>query len=84
MLDDLARRGVNEVHTECGAGLAGALIREGHADQIVLYLAPHLLGSAARGGFDLGEIREMAARCDVTIRDNRQVGDDIRLILSLE
>ncbi len=84
MLDDLARRGVNEVHTECGAGLAGALVREGHADQIVLYLAPHLLGNAARGGFDLGEIREMAARRDVTIRDNRQVGDDIRLTLSLE
>ncbi len=84
MLDDLARRGVNELHTECGAGLAGALVGEGHADQIVLYLAPHLLGSAARGGFDLGEIREMAARRDVTIRDNRQVGDDLRLILSLE
>ena len=84
MLDDLARRGVNEVHTECGAVLAGALIRECHADQIVLYFAPHLLGSAARGGFDLGEIRDMAARRDVGILDNRQVGDDIRLTLSVE
>ncbi len=84
MLDDLARRGVNELHTECGAKLAGALVREGHADQIVLYLAPHLLGSAARGGFDLGEIGEMAARRDVRILDNRQVGDDIRLTLSVE
>ncbi len=84
LFDDLARRGVNEVHTECGAGLAGALIREGHADQIVLYLAPHLLGSGARDAFDLGEIREMAARRNVTILDNRQVGDDMRLILSLE
>jgi len=83
MLQDLATRGINEVHTECGSQLAGALVKKGLADQILLYLAPHLLGSQARGGFDLGEITAMEQRITCSIRDLRQVGDDLRLTLDI-
>ena len=83
MLQDMAKRGINQVHTECGPGLAGELINQQLADQIVLYLAPHLLGSDARGGFDLGELTAMEQRKTCTIRDTRQIGDDLRLTLSV-
>ena len=83
MLQDLARRGINLVHTECGQGLAGALIDQQLADELQLYLAPHLLGSASRGLFDLGEITAMEQRKTCSMRDIRQVGDDLRLTLSL-
>ena len=83
MLEDLAKRGINEVHTECGQRLAGALLREKLADQVVLYLAPKLLGSAARGVFDIGEITDMDERIDCSVRDLRQLGEDLRLTLAL-
>ena len=84
MLRDLASRGINEVHTECGQTLAGALITERLADRIMLYMAPHLMGSGARGSFDLGEISTMAQRKTCRICDIRQVGEDLRLTLDLE
>jgi len=83
MLRDMAQCGINQVHTECGQRLAGELLRRKLADQIVLYLAPYLLGSAARGGFDLGELTAMDQRKTCTIRDTRQIGDDLRLTLSV-
>jgi diaminohydroxyphosphoribosylaminopyrimidine deaminase/5-amino-6-(5-phosphoribosylamino)uracil reductase len=84
MLRDMAARGLNEVHSECGPGLAGALIRQRLADRILLYLAPHLLGDRARGGFDLGELTAMEQRQDCRICDIRQVGEDLRLTLDLD
>jgi diaminohydroxyphosphoribosylaminopyrimidine deaminase/5-amino-6-(5-phosphoribosylamino)uracil reductase len=83
-LQDLAQRGINDVHVECGQRLAGALVAQGLADEIVLYLAPHLLGSAARGAFDLGEFTDMEQRVSCSIRDLRQVGDDLRLRLNID
>jgi len=83
MLQDLARRGINDLHTECGQRLAGALLSQGLADQVVLYLAPHLLGSEARGLFDLGELTDMGQRKNCSIRDIRQFGEDLRLTLSV-
>ncbi|MCP4983278.1 MAG: bifunctional diaminohydroxyphosphoribosylaminopyrimidine deaminase/5-amino-6-(5-phosphoribosylamino)uracil reductase RibD [Gammaproteobacteria bacterium] len=83
MLQDLARCGINEVHSECGQHLAGALINQQLVDQVILYLAPHLLGSQARGGFELGEFTAMEQRKTCTMRDVRQVGDDLRLTLSV-
>ena len=83
LMRDLADRGINEVHTECGQRLAGALLSQQLVDQVVLYLAPHLLGSQARGGFDLGELTDMEQRKSCSIRDIRQVGDDLRLTLNV-
>ena len=84
MLRDLARREINEVHTECGSTLAGALVRQGLADQILWYQATHLLGDQAQGAFDLGAIETMSERKSCKLEDWRQVGDDLRLTLRLE
>ena len=83
LMRDLADRGINEVHTECGQRLAGALLSQQLVDQVVLYLAPHLLGSKARGVFDIGELTDMEQRQTCSIRDIRQVGDDLRLTLNV-
>lgn len=84
VMRDLARRGINEVLSECGPRLAGALLTKGLADRALLYMAPHLLGSAARGVFDLGELTDMAERKGCRICDIRQIGEDLRLSLDFE
>ncbi len=83
LLEDLAARAINEVLTECGPGLAGALLRAGLVDRILLYLAPHLLGDRGRGLFDLGELTAMEQRLECEITDLRQIGPDLRLTLNL-
>jgi diaminohydroxyphosphoribosylaminopyrimidine deaminase/5-amino-6-(5-phosphoribosylamino)uracil reductase len=84
LMQDLAQREINDLHSECGQRLAGALIKQQLADQLILYLAPHLLGSAARGGFDLGELTAMEQRKTCSMRDIRQFGEDLRLTLSID
>jgi diaminohydroxyphosphoribosylaminopyrimidine deaminase/5-amino-6-(5-phosphoribosylamino)uracil reductase len=81
LMQVLAARGINEVHTECGQSLAGALIDQQLADQIIIYMAPHLLGSKARGAFELSEITDMGQRKTCNLSDIRQFGEDLRLTL---
>ena len=49
MLEELARRGVNELHVEAGFRLNGSLVREGCVDEFLIYLNPSLLGDEAQG-----------------------------------
>ena len=53
MLEELARRGVNELHVEAGFRLNGSLVREGCVDEFLIYLNPSLLGDEAQGMVDL-------------------------------
>jgi diaminohydroxyphosphoribosylaminopyrimidine deaminase / 5-amino-6-(5-phosphoribosylamino)uracil reductase len=80
LLEELARRGINEVHAEAGFKLNGSLLREGLVDEVLLYLAPCLIGHAASGLFNLPELSSLAGQQKLKIRDLRQVGDDIRII----
>jgi diaminohydroxyphosphoribosylaminopyrimidine deaminase/5-amino-6-(5-phosphoribosylamino)uracil reductase len=80
MLAELGRRELNEVHIEAGFKLNGSLLKAGVVDELVIYLAPCLLGDAARGLFDLPALGNLAQRRSLTIRDVRQVGDDLRII----
>ncbi|WP_035384888.1 bifunctional diaminohydroxyphosphoribosylaminopyrimidine deaminase/5-amino-6-(5-phosphoribosylamino)uracil reductase RibD [Ferriphaselus sp. R-1] len=80
MLRDLAQRGINEVLVEAGATLNGALLRGGCVDELILYLAPQLLGDAARGLAALGELTALDQRVTLVWRDVRQVGGDLRLV----
>ena len=75
----LAERGVNEVHTECGPKLSGALLESGLVDEVVVYLAPALLGDAARGMFTLPEIAAMRDRIGLDITSVERVGADLRI-----
>lgn len=71
----------NELLIECGATLAGAALSAGLVDELVLYMAPTLLGSAARPLFDL-PLEQMAQQYRLQLIDTRQLGDDLRLTLS--
>ncbi|MBI2296110.1 MAG: bifunctional diaminohydroxyphosphoribosylaminopyrimidine deaminase/5-amino-6-(5-phosphoribosylamino)uracil reductase RibD [Betaproteobacteria bacterium] len=77
---ELARREVNEVHVEGGYRLNGSLLREGLVDELVAYLAPSLIGDAARGMFDLPELEDLSGRRELRIHDLCMIGTDIRVI----
>lgn len=78
---EFGRQGINEVHVEAGATLNGALLAAGLVDEWISYIAPVAMGHAARGLFDMPELREMADRRRFNLHDLRQMGDDLRLRL---
>jgi len=79
VLSDLAKRGINEVLVESGKTLNGALLKAGLVDELVLYLAPQLLGDVARGLADVGELTQLEQRVELAWQDVRHVGNDIRI-----
>ena len=80
VLRDLAAQGCNEVLVEAGSKLNGALLKAGLVDELVLYLAPQLLGDMARGMARLGELVSMDQRIELEWNDVRQVGKDLRIM----
>ena len=82
MLLDLAGREVNEVHVEAGSVLCGSLLKEKLVDEIVIYMAPMIMGSDAKGLFSLPEITEMKDKINLSINDIRKVGNDMRITIS--
>ena len=74
----LAEREVNELHVEAGPVLCGALMRAGLVDELVIYMAAHLMGSNARGLVELG-LETMDERIALEIEDIRAVGRDWRI-----
>ncbi len=83
LLEELGRRGINEVHVEAGFKLNGSLLREGLVDELLLYLAPCLIGHDASGLFNLPELASLDGKHRLQVRDLRQIGEDIRLIARL-
>ncbi|MFZ6772643.1 bifunctional diaminohydroxyphosphoribosylaminopyrimidine deaminase/5-amino-6-(5-phosphoribosylamino)uracil reductase RibD [Undibacterium sp. SXout7W] len=79
LLQELGRRQMNEVHVEAGAKLAGALITNHCADELIIYLAPKLLGAGA-GLLDLPELQVVDDARRLSVRELSQVGDDIRIL----
>jgi len=80
LLLELARRECNNVMVEAGAGLAGAFVAEGLLDELVCYWAPKLFGSDARPMFEL-PIQTIDAHLALSVKDIRQIGEDIRITL---
>ena len=77
----LAGRGCNEVHVEAGPTLCGALFMAGLVDELLLYVAPVLLGDRARSLLQLPTLTDMAERWQLRPVEQRQVGNDWRLRL---
>lgn len=73
--------GLNEVWTECGPTLAGALLDRGLVDEMVLYLAPKLLGSTARPLVEIATPARLAEAMTWQVHDLQQIGPDIRIML---
>ena len=80
LLHELARRGLNEVHVEAGSRLNGALLAAGLVDEVLLYLAPCLLGDTAQGLFALPALESLAGKHRLAIREVKQFGDDLRVL----
>jgi len=83
IFEDLAKREINEIHTEAGAKVCGSLIQAGLANELLLYMAPHLLGCDAMGAFHLPALRSMQDKIALKIEDMRAIGDDWRIIAAL-
>lgn len=81
MLEDLALREINEVHVEAGATLCASLVEEQLADELLLYIAPHVLGNDARGLFAMAGLTTMADRLEFEFREVQQIGSDLRVLL---
>ena len=80
MAQELGIRGYNEILIEAGAKLNGSLLRANLVDELLIYLAPHLLGDNARGMFGLPELTTLSERRELAIKEVRQIGGDIRII----
>ncbi|WP_460536371.1 bifunctional diaminohydroxyphosphoribosylaminopyrimidine deaminase/5-amino-6-(5-phosphoribosylamino)uracil reductase RibD [Chitinimonas naiadis] len=79
-LQELARRGINEVTVESGARLNGAWLQSGLVDEVLLYQAPVLLGGAARDLADFS-LERLSDKLAPKVLDVRQVGADTRYTL---
>lgn len=79
MLRALASRGVNELLIESGATLAGSALQAGLVDELIVYMAPNLMGDAARGLVRLPGLERLAERVELQFRDVRRVGEDLRI-----
>ena len=79
VLDHLAARHVNELHVEAGARLNGALLQTGRVDELLLYLAPTLLG-AGRGMATLGPFTSLAQGLAFDFHEAAKVGTDLRIL----
>ncbi len=80
----LGKRQVNSIWVEAGAELSGALLQAGVVDEIVLYIAPKLLGNDARGLFALPGLEKLADAPSLRFSEIRPVGPDLCLRLTLQ
>jgi diaminohydroxyphosphoribosylaminopyrimidine deaminase/5-amino-6-(5-phosphoribosylamino)uracil reductase len=79
MLRDLADHEINELHVEAGAALNGALLAAGLVDEIVLYLAPKMLGR----GWDMASFGPLSALSEALVLDfisSDRIGADLRIV----
>ena len=81
MLDRLGGREINELWVEAGPRLAGALLRQMLVDELILYVAPKLLGPQARPLVEMSELRSLPEAPNFTVVESGQIGDDVRLRL---
>jgi len=79
LMRELAARDLNEVHVEAGHKLNGSLLRAGCVDELLVYLAPALLGPAV-GMFDLAALDDLDQRRRLQFRAVERIGDDLRVL----
>jgi diaminohydroxyphosphoribosylaminopyrimidine deaminase/5-amino-6-(5-phosphoribosylamino)uracil reductase len=81
MLCDLAHKGVNELHVEAGNKLNGSFVREGLVDEMLVYLAPKMLGQ----GFSMAQFGPLTAldqALPLEFKSVEPVGEDVRIVAS--
>ena len=83
VLEELGRREINDVMLEAGARLSGSMLAQGLVDDLVVYMAPDLLGDGARGMFGIPGIDSMPDKHRLSFRDLRRIGRDLRIVLDV-
>lgn len=81
LLEDLADNEINLLHVEAGSILSGALLQQGLVDEIIVYIAPHIMGDNAKGLFHLPGLEQMCDRISLQVKDIRAIGNDLRVTL---
>lgn len=79
LMQELGRRQINELHVEAGFKLNGSLIRERCVDELLLYLAPQILGDA-QGLFDLPALENLEGSRKLAFHEVKAIGPDVRLL----
>jgi diaminohydroxyphosphoribosylaminopyrimidine deaminase / 5-amino-6-(5-phosphoribosylamino)uracil reductase len=83
MMQLLAAQKLNHIVVEAGAKLNASLLSAGVVDEIICYMAPSLLGDAARGMFALPALQSLQDKIQLNIADVRQIGRDSKLTAHL-
>ena len=79
VMSELADLEINDVLVEAGPTLAGSMLASGLVDELVIYQAPHIMGSETRGMFTTPEWQSIRQRLNVEIVDVRKIGADLRI-----
>lgn len=80
LVRELARRELNEIHVEAGFKLNGSLVAAGLVDELLVYLAPSLIGESGQGMFNLPVLDDLAQRRRLIWRDVQRIGADLRVV----
>jgi diaminohydroxyphosphoribosylaminopyrimidine deaminase/5-amino-6-(5-phosphoribosylamino)uracil reductase len=80
LVRELGRRALNEVHVEAGFKLNGSLVAAGLVDELLVYIAPKMLGETARGMFNLPGVERLADARRLQLTDVTRIGEDVRLL----
>jgi len=78
LMFELGKRGINELHVEAGNRLNASLIREGCADELLIYLAPCLLGQG-QPMIGLPAVESLAKRLRLVFHEVERIGPDLRI-----
>jgi diaminohydroxyphosphoribosylaminopyrimidine deaminase/5-amino-6-(5-phosphoribosylamino)uracil reductase len=83
LMEELARRELNEIHVEAGTKLNGSLLQAGVVDELLVYLAPSVIGDSGRGMFHLPELIDLSQTTALKIREVERIGEDLRILARL-
>jgi diaminohydroxyphosphoribosylaminopyrimidine deaminase/5-amino-6-(5-phosphoribosylamino)uracil reductase len=79
VVEHLGTLEINDVWVEAGAGLNGALLKAGLIDELIIYMAPRVLGSTARGMFELPALASLADAIELEFDEVSKIGADLRI-----
>jgi diaminohydroxyphosphoribosylaminopyrimidine deaminase/5-amino-6-(5-phosphoribosylamino)uracil reductase len=82
-LEELGRREINAVFAEAGPGIAGSLVERGLVDELVIYQAPHIMGSETAPMFRTPRWTRLADRRELQVLERQVIGDDLRITARL-
>ena len=80
LMDELGKRQINTLWIEAGANLAGSLISANLVDELIVYIAPKLLGDQARGLCHMPDLHHLADAREWKLSSYQQVGEDFKMI----